>query len=171
MLDYNRLQVRKVIYSYVNSGHVFLCHLYRKKNGVHLYFSVGRERGKPLAAREALKRDAQSTAQAGNRHISRALISSRHINVVDAFPVTIFVFVVISRKLFSSNIHLGVSAATKKDDYSVIINPFKAQWLLYVPPASKLRNSVFCPQSVLMFCVIFTMLGACSTHGNREECI
>jgi hypothetical protein len=30
------------------------------------------------------------------------------------------------------------------------VNPFKAQWLLYVPPGLTLTNSTFCPHSVFM---------------------
>jgi hypothetical protein len=33
------------------------------------------------------------------------------------------------------------------------IRPFKAHWLLYVPPGLTLKNSTFCPHSVFMCAV------------------
>ena len=34
--------------------------------------------------------------------------------------------------------------------YPYIYHPFKAQWLLYVPPSLTFNNYTFCPHSVFM---------------------
>jgi hypothetical protein len=37
--------------------------------------------------------------------------------------------------------------------HSLLIKPFKAQWLLYVPPDLTIKNSLLCPQSAFVLYV------------------
>jgi hypothetical protein len=57
-------------------------------------------------------------------------------------------------------VHLQVSSVTFREDRecedsekSSELQPYKAHWLLYVPPGLTFTNSTFCPNSVLMYFV------------------
>jgi hypothetical protein len=96
-----------------------------KQNGV-LYILVLAENGANRKSPKALKRDAPDEI---------SLISPLHVNV------TISVFVVIAGNCFLAISHLGAYAAsTEEGDCILDINPLKAQWLVYVPPARTSRT-------------------------------
>ena len=45
---------------------------------------------------------------------------------------------------------VGRTVLVKRDKKGAIYKPFKAQWLLYVPPGLTFKNSKFRPHSVFM---------------------
>jgi hypothetical protein len=57
---------------------------------------------------------------------------------------------------FAYQMYLKLQLQTTLDKQQIssrVLQLFKAQWLLYVPPGLTLNNSTFCPHSVFMYFV------------------